>query len=361
MFENGGKRGFTVSNAQRLKACAPFVVLFSSERRQDYCDNVLPNTQLKQFVKFERGLVSIKDIKNIWSYFNDIDVDKKGRVGMGDVRKHRKGLLYGTVTLGPDGHLPDLQDEQREQLIISLLGQVNTPDGISFKGMLSAVYPEASSSDLDKCLKVVHSIKELQRSSDERRRGLMSDAEREEARLRRDISFEAVKEADFIFDMFDINNDGQMCEKEFRNGMWTLTGQDDWDDISHIFEQVMTKETIKARILRKEDFRIAWLNMYKKGKQVCREDMEQVSQIIEREVMAKLNIEIGHSKSADNSAHGREPGKKTQLEAAMSTPNWPPGGGGKGQLPPVVRNNSDYRRASILDDPDGLSFQEDFV
>jgi hypothetical protein len=54
-------------------------------------------------------------------------------VAMGDVRKHRKGLLYGSVALGPDGHLPDLQDEQREQLIISLLGHVNTPDGISFK------------------------------------------------------------------------------------------------------------------------------------------------------------------------------------------------------------------------------------
>jgi hypothetical protein len=124
---------------------------------------------------------------------------------------------------------------------------------------------------------------------------------------------------------------------------------------------VLTKETIEVRILRKEDFRIAWLNMYKKGKQVCREDVEQVSQIIEREVMAKLNIKIGHSESADNSAHGREPRKKTQLEAAMSTPNWPPGGGGKDLLPPVVRNNSDYRRACILDDPDGLSFQEDSV
>jgi Ca2+-binding EF-hand superfamily protein len=68
----------------------------------------------------------------------------------------------------------------------------------------------------------------------------MPDVERNERRLRRDISFEAVKEADFIFDMFDIDNDGQLSEKEFRNGMWTLTGQDDWDDISHIFEQVST-------------------------------------------------------------------------------------------------------------------------
>jgi hypothetical protein len=34
-------------------------------------------------------------------------------------------------------------------------------DGAAVQGMLSAVYPEASSSDLDKCLEVVHSIKEV--------------------------------------------------------------------------------------------------------------------------------------------------------------------------------------------------------
>ena len=54
-------------------------MLCISERRRLYCQHVLPDVQKKQFIKFDRGLVSFKDIINLWKYYNDIDLENKGR------------------------------------------------------------------------------------------------------------------------------------------------------------------------------------------------------------------------------------------------------------------------------------------
>ena len=52
------------------------------------------------------------------------------------------------------------------------------------------------------------------------------------------VSKEEVKEADNIFDIFDEDDNGYMCEKEFLNGMYSLTGVDDQEEITYVFEQV---------------------------------------------------------------------------------------------------------------------------
>jgi len=246
------------------------------ERRRLYCQNVLPDVQKKQFIKFDRGLVSFKDIINLWKYFNDIDLENKGRVTMADVRKHRREKLYGH-----QDNVQDFQDEQRETLIVSLLGSMNTPDGVTFKAMLAKAYPEASKADLEKCLAAIR----------ERAARLCNTLAGEGLEVGREyvVSKEDVREADTIFNMFDEDHNGVMCEKEFLNGMYSLTGQDDQDEITYVFEQLMDPVT---RSLSKKDFRFAWLNMFRKGKQLTVEEIQKVGDEIDAEAMAPFENEI---------------------------------------------------------------------
>ena len=61
---------------------------------------------------------------------------------------------------------------------------------------------------------------------------------REGARGGEAVSKEDVQEADTIFNLFDEDHNGVVCEKEFHAGMYSLTGQDDQEEISQVFEQV---------------------------------------------------------------------------------------------------------------------------
>eukprot|EP00959_Pyramimonas_sp_CCMP1952_P456815 9473796-Pyramimonas_sp.AAC.1 len=58
---------------------------------------------------------------------------------MADVRKHRREKVYGQGK-----NVPDCEGESREALIVSLLGSMNTPEGVTFKVEGFALGPTAS-------------------------------------------------------------------------------------------------------------------------------------------------------------------------------------------------------------------------